>query len=142
MQGEPWDHLMPGLTVKDYVRHGGGEPLMPLSAVARSDLAGLAFRDGYAPFAPFTGSLVDESRWRRRNWRRLAVLQQPAALWGGTAGCDTSSWPPSNPKPRTPTPPSNALPAPSHPRDCSHPNLRPPFAHTPLDATLGTTRAL
>ena len=46
MQGEPWDHLMPGLTVKDYVRHGGRAPLMPLSAVARSDLAGLAFRDG------------------------------------------------------------------------------------------------
>jgi hypothetical protein len=112
MQGEPWDHLMPGLTVKDYVRHGGGEPLMPLSAVARSDLAGLAFRDGYAPFAPFTGSLVDESRWRRRNWRRLAVLQQPAALWGGTAGCDTSSWPPSNPKPRTPTPPPTPSPRP------------------------------
>eukprot|EP00964_Phaeocystis_antarctica_P050340 scaffold29226_cov70-Phaeocystis_antarctica.AAC.1 len=84
---------MPGLTVKDYVRHGGGAPLMPLSAVARSDLAGLAFRDGYAPFAPFTGSLLDESLWRRRNRRRLAVLLQPAGLWGGTAGCHTSCYP-------------------------------------------------
>ena len=86
MQGEPWDHLMPGLTVSDYVRHGGGAPLMPLSAVARSDLKGLAFREGYAPFAPFTGSLLDERRWRRRNRRRLAALQQPAGLWGGTSG--------------------------------------------------------
>ena len=85
-QGEPWDHLMPGLTVSDYVRHGGGAPLMPLSAVARSDLKGLAFREGYAPFAPFTGSLLDERRWRRRNRRRLAALQQPAGLWGGTSG--------------------------------------------------------
>jgi len=64
------------------------ELFLPLTAVARLDLQGLAFRDGYAPFAPFTGELIDAppGAWAARNRRRCAALLQPAGLWGGARG--------------------------------------------------------
>ena len=58
MQGDPSDHLMPGLTVSSFVKasRSGRQTFFPLTGVALSpSLHGLAFRSGYAPFPPFTG---------------------------------------------------------------------------------------
>ena len=45
-------------------------------AVARADLDGLAFRDGYAPWPPFSGALQPiRDGWARRNARRLPALK-------------------------------------------------------------------
>jgi len=90
LQGEPWDHLAPGLALDDYVNTTGVDTFVPLTAVARNDLQGLAFRDGYAPFAPFTGRLEDPVRWAALNRRRLPALLQPLGLWGATLGYNKS----------------------------------------------------
>ena len=63
---------------------------MPITAVARSDLRALAFRDGYAPFAPFSGRLDDERRWAVLNRQRLPLLLQPLGLWGAHEGYNKS----------------------------------------------------
>lgn len=63
---------------------------MPITAVARADLSALAFRDGYAPFAPFTGRLQDEVEWTALTKQRLSLLLQPLGLWGGQQGYNKS----------------------------------------------------
>ena len=75
----------------DYLsaRHSPGI-FMPLTAAAATDLSSLIFRDGYAPFVPFTGRLDDERAWALRNRARLPVLQQPLGLWGSLDGYNKS----------------------------------------------------
>ncbi|EOD23579.1 hypothetical protein EMIHUDRAFT_373892, partial [Emiliania huxleyi CCMP1516] len=84
----------------DYVRaaeppHEQREAFFPLTAVARSDLRGLAFRTGYAPpgAAFFTGELVGPpaghaASWQATNRARLPVLLQPLGLWSGGGESD------------------------------------------------------
>ena len=97
MQGAPWDHLPIGLTVAHFLnascRAHDRDTFFPLTAVAQSDLRGLAFRSGYAPFAPFSGTLVGPpGAWTARNGARLAALLQPLGLWQG-AGESTDECP-------------------------------------------------
>lgn len=70
------------------------EPLsdvfMIITAAAGSELNSLIFRDGYAPFVPFTGRLDDEVSWAIANRARLPVLLQPLGLWGSTSGYNKS----------------------------------------------------
>jgi hypothetical protein len=88
-QGEPQAHMPAGLDVDDYVA-SRARVFAPLTAVARRTLRGLGFRDGYAPYAPFTGTIVDEAGWRRRTRARLPLLLQPALCWGATRGYNKS----------------------------------------------------
>lgn len=98
MQGHPWDHFPPGLTIATYVnasrsRHSSRQTFFPLTAVATAPaLRALAFRAGYAPFPPFTGQLGGPpGSWAAQNVARLPVLLQPLGLWSG-AGEDELSW--------------------------------------------------
>ena len=90
LQGDPFDHLLPGVGVERYL-NGTEDVFLPLTAVARADLDGLAFRDGYAPWPPFSGALQPiRDGWARRNARRLPALLQPYGLWRGEVGYNRS----------------------------------------------------
>jgi tetratricopeptide (TPR) repeat protein/nucleotide-binding universal stress UspA family protein len=90
LQGDPFDHLLPGVGIDRYL-NGTEDVFLPLTAVARADLDGLAFRDGYAPWPPFSGALQPiRDGWARRNARRLPALLQPYGLWRGELGYNRS----------------------------------------------------
>ena len=91
MQGDPFDHLMAGIGVDAYVAaaRSSRETFFVLTAAAKPDLNGLAFRTGYAPFPPFTGELIGPpGAWAQRNRDRLPVLLQPLGLWSGAGEAD------------------------------------------------------
>jgi hypothetical protein len=96
MQADPSDHLLPGVGVEAYVdaaRDAARHTFFPLSAACRADLLGLAFRTGFAPFAPFTGELIGPppshpSSWASINRKRLPILLQPLGLWSGDGESD------------------------------------------------------
>ena len=94
MQGDPTDHLMDGVGVEEYVRAAPTptarrEAFFVLTAAARSNLRGLAFRSGYAPYPPFTGKLSGPpGAWALRNRERVPVLLQPLGLWSGADESD------------------------------------------------------
>ena len=98
MQGDPWDHMPPGISIETYI-NASREPthrgaFFLLTGVAATSLHALAFRTGYAPFEPFTGTLVGPpGGWEHRNRARVQALRQPLGLWSGDAEADVLSPP-------------------------------------------------
>jgi hypothetical protein len=100
MQGDPWDHFPVGINVDSYVNAsrvhaaGGSGAFFLLTGVATADLQSLAFRTGYAPFAPFTGALVGPpGRWADVNRARVPLFRQPLGLWSGHGEVESSAPP-------------------------------------------------
>jgi len=89
MQGDPFDHFPIGINVESYI-NSSTDVFLLLTGVVRADLSALAFRDGYAPFRPFTGRLQDERHWAMLNAQRIPVLLQPLGLWGAREGYNKS----------------------------------------------------
>ena len=87
MQGDPFDHMPPGIDVDTYVNAStsGRATFFPLTAVTLVPyFRGLAFRTGYAPYPPLSGELVGApGAWARQNTARLPLMLQPLGLWSG-----------------------------------------------------------
>lgn len=81
---------MPGVGLDAYLSSHAHPVFLLLTAVARTDLSGWGFRDGYAPVEAFAGRLQPHPcDWPSLNRARVPLLLQPAGLCSakGPAGC-------------------------------------------------------